>query len=251
MLRISCLLIAVFWAIPSAAQQTAVVTSNDPEALVYADSTWLGPASREVFALPAGARELRVVPRNVGTWGVSGFSAPIARRDTTWLTATFPLTYRLEATPYAASVWLNNGDVSFELGSTPLVYQMESAQGTFVFLREGFAPVEITPGTELWNRHTAVLQPLSPAVATTPDIHLEVGQTRRTWIDYAAVGAALVGGSLAVHYKLKADNRFETYLETGDPDLRPVIEDLDTRSAIALGAMQAGVTVFALRLVLR
>ena len=48
-----------------------------------------------------------------------------------------------------------------------------------------------------------------------------------------------------------ADNRFDRYQETGDPLLRPTIRTYDTRSAVALGAMQAGVGVFAIRLVLR
>ncbi len=74
---------------------------------------------------------------------------------------------------------------------------------------------------------------------------------RRRWIDAAAVTTALVAGAVAVHFKRKADARYDIYRVTGDPTLRPVIRDYDTKSGVAAGVMQAGVTVFAVRLLRR
>jgi hypothetical protein len=62
--------------------------------------------------------------------------------------------------------------------------------------------------------------------------------------------AALATGT-AIYYKFEANRLYRDYERTGDPDLRPRIRSLDTRSAVALGVGQVGLGVFAVRLVLR
>ncbi|MFT5142265.1 MAG: hypothetical protein ACI80V_001574 [Rhodothermales bacterium] len=251
-LLLFAILVATGGAAGRVAAQVAVVTSNDPQALVYADSTWLGPASRGTFELPQGTRLVRVVPSAVGSWGVPGVQAAVIEGDTVRVSAHFPITYRLEGTPFSAQVYQVNGDDEVLLGTTPVVLHEDAPlAGELVFRRAGFSTVSIQPGTAFWNHHQAVLQPLAEDVLIPADVRLDIAHRSRRWIDYAALGAATVGGILAVHYKIKADNRYAEYSETGDPTLRPRIEQLDDRSAIALGAMQAGVGVFALRLVFR
>lgn len=78
---------------------------------------------------------------------------------------------------------------------------------------------------------------------------VEPARSPRSWIDYVSISGALVAGAVAVHYKMKADSRYEVYRQTGDPTLRPAIKRLDTRSGFAVGAMQVGITVFAIRLI--
>jgi hypothetical protein len=175
----------------------------------------------------------------------------VGRQDTLRLEARFPYGYRLEATPYAARVSLESGSEVKVLGETPLNLSLEEpASGTLVFEREGFETVRLQAGSALWNRQTAVMVPLG--LPKRPlDVSLELPRRNRRWIDYTAVGLAAVGGALAVHYKTKADNRYDIYRQNGDPALRPRIDELDARSAVALGGMQVGVGVLALRLVFR
>lgn len=104
-------------------------------------------------------------------------------------------------------------------------------------------------GRQVWNRQVVLLEPLTPPAATAA-MHL-VERPRRRWIDAVALGTAVAAGAVAVHYKFKADRLYDDYLETTDPALRPQIKANDTRSAVALGVMQAGVAVFAVRLVFR
>ncbi|NNE70036.1 MAG: hypothetical protein HKN29_06690, partial [Rhodothermales bacterium] len=223
---------------------------NDPRAHVYADATWLGQASQETFAVSNAFEEIRVVSSAIATWGVPAVRVPATRTDTLFVDAQFPYAYRLEATPYKASVYLQQGDGRAELGMTPvLLSRDEPLSGTLQFVREGFATVELTPGSDFWNRHQAVMQPLEATAQGAPEVRLDVETQRRRWIDYSALAVAAVGGALAVHYKSEADKRFDLYAETGDPALRPRIERLDNQSAIALGAMQTGIGIFALRLV--
>ena len=62
---------------------------------------------------------------------------------------------------------------------------------------------------------------------------------------------AVAAGAVSIHYKFKADRLNEQYEQTGDAALRPRIHDLDTRAGVALGVMQVGVGVLALRFILR
>lgn len=76
-------------------------------------------------------------------------------------------------------------------------------------------------------------------------------RTSRVWVDAAALGLALAATAVSVNYKFDADRRFAAYERTGDPTLRPEIERLDTRAAVALGVGMASLGVFTLRLALR
>lgn len=250
MRRISLLLVLLLVAAPTLAQSVVVVESNDPRAHVYADDTWLGQASQETFEVALAFDEIRVVSSAIATWGVPSVRQRAGRADTLFVQARFPYAYRLEATPYKAEVFLEDAEGRQSLGMTPVVLSVdEPLAGLLSFEREGFASVDITPGDEFWNRHQAVMQPLEAVAAGAPEVRLDIETGRRRWIDYSALAVAAVGGVLAVHYKSEADKRFDLYAETGDPALRPGIERLDNQSAVALGAMQTGIGIFALRLV--
>ncbi|MEM0964322.1 MAG: prenyltransferase, partial [Bacteroidota bacterium] len=74
--------------------------------------------------------------------------------------------------------------------------------------------------------------------------------------DLGIGAAALAAGAVAVHFKFRADSvddryRSETSPERGDEALLDEALRLDRYSAAALGAMQVGVGVLALRFVLR
>jgi hypothetical protein len=122
--------------------------------------------------------------------------------------------------------------------------------GRIEFSLDGFKPDSVTPGAELWNLHAVDLQP-ADTDRDAARLALSAPSTRKTWIDYVAVGTALAAGALAVHFKFEADRRYDRYRKTGDPDLRPGIKRYDVYSGVALGVMQAGVGLFAIRLALR
>lgn len=229
------------------------VETNDPAAHVFADSTWLGTAVRSPFSIGARVRKVRVVPSAIGTWGVPSLSFDLHAMpgDTLDLEARFPYVYRLESTP-RAEVLLDGSSGRTLLGDTPLLYRAEEhPAGVFLVEREGYVPAVIQPGNDLWNLHSVKLEPAGADGAGREGIVVEEAHGRRRWIDYTAVGVAIVAGVVAVHYKLKADRLYDEYTDTGDPTLRPPIDRYDRYSAAALGTMQVGIGVFALRLAFR
>ena len=61
-------------------------------------------------------------------------------------------------------------------------------------------------------------------------------------------GFALAASALAIHFRTKADNRFDDYHEKGNLSLKSDIRRLDVQSGVALGVMQLGLGVVVFRL---
>jgi hypothetical protein len=72
---------------------------------------------------------------------------------------------------------------------------------------------------------------------------------RRRWIDVVSLSGAVVAGALAVHFRTKADNRFEDWEADKQLALKRDIQRLDVLSGVSTGVMQVGIGVFAFRLV--
>lgn len=258
--KISAVLVLAIWLVAAnlaSAQEQAYlrVETNYPEAILFADSLRLGSAFGQIVSVPSSLRMLRLVPPDVDTWSV----APVSRRvdlapgDTASVRIDFPYTYRIESIPFGASVHIESapGDLR-RIGSTPTLYSsQEPIKGTLLLERPGFAVERIDPGSEVWNRYVVELSPTDELGPTASRVDWSPPTRHRAWIDYAALGVALAAGAAAIHYKFKADDIYAQYEDTADPSLRSDIKSLDLRSGVALGVMQAGIGVFAIRLALR
>jgi hypothetical protein len=227
------------------------VETNRPDAGVYADSVWLGQALQGVFSLPAGTQKVVVVPPSVDNWLIPSIVSDVdsGTEDTVRVEAEFPFYYRLESIPSGADVFIETEDRRVPIGRTPLNYESDQPLGgVLAFDLNGYLIRRVEPGSELWNRHLVMLE--APSLTSGTDLDLSVRSIRsHKWIDYAAAGVAVVGGVLAVHYKTKADNRYDRYNETRNPAIKSEVKRLDVYSGVALGAMQAGIGVLAIRLI--
>ncbi len=230
------------------------IETNVRDADVLVDGVYVGPASLGLLSVAASSRELQLVARRRASWSVSPLTFPIpevAPDDTIKAVLRFPYHYRLESTPSSASVFQTTDRGRTPLGLTPTTIESpEPLIGLIEFELDGFRLASAVPGSSLWNLHSVDLQSTDDGIEPS-SLALSPPPTRRRWIDVAAVGTALVAGGLAVHFKFKADRRYDLYRETGDPALRPGVKRYDVYSGVALGFMQAGVTVFAVRLALR
>lgn len=245
----------LLWSMLPASAQTVVLETNHPRALVYADSVYLGPASQGRFDLPAGSRAFRLVAPGIDTWSVPPLAAPLeaaAEGDTLHVALHFPYRYRIETVPFGATVYAETPEGRLRLGETPLlVEQDQPLTDRLIVERRGYVAEPVEPGAAIWNR---VVLPLRPALrldAPAAEVDWTPPRERRRWIDAAALGLAVAGGALAVHYKFKADALYDDFRVTQDAALQPRIEAFDRRAAYGLGAMQVGVGIFAVRLVLR
>lgn len=250
------ILIGLF-AVPVAPAQDDVsvrVRTNYPQALVYADSLQIGTVQDGYMVVPARTRTLRLVSPDLDSWSVAPVTAALdaAAGDTVEVQVDFPYYYRVESVPWGADVLLEDGRDRRHLGETPLSYRSSGPlSGQLLVRLNGYAAERVVPGQEVWNRHVVSLMPSDDPDPTAAQISWTPPRKQRAWIDYAVLGTAVAAGVLAVRYKFKADGLHGTYDETGDPRIRSDIRTYDTKSAVALGVMQAGIGVFAVRLALR
>ena len=231
-----------------------VVQSNLGDGLVYANEVLLGPAQDGPFALAPGPYVLRLVEPDREAWDAREAQTEVEVRagETTDVRLDVPYRYRIESFPYGATVTLGEGDAAEVLGTTPLTLDAATPlDGDLVLTMPGHGTARQPAGDAADNAYSFVLKPLDAEHENVAEIGWRERKRPNTWIDVAAVGLALTAGAVAVYYKFEGDALYDQYVETGDPALRPEFERYDTYSAVALGAMQVGIGVFAVRLVLR
>ncbi len=230
------------------------IETNVPDALLFADSTFVDRASAGLIAVPAFTKRIRLVIRDVESWSIPPVEKPMraAPGDTVAVILNFDYHYRVESVPFGAGVHLEQDGERKHLGSTPLLHTSRSPlDGRFAVERSGYATERIDPGSDIWNRHVVSLSPSEEVESGVARVNWTPPRKHRQWIDYAALGTAVVAGAFAVHYKFKADRLYSEYEDSADASLRPDIHAYDVRSGIAFGVMQVGVGVFAVRLFLR
>ncbi len=250
-------ILAVAAAPPANAQdrsaEVAVVSlkSNTPDALVYADSLYLGRAQSQWFVVPRETNKLRLVYPSGDIWSMTPAQLPVDLRsvDTLRVVLDFMYHYAVSSDPFDANVFLETPAGRSLLGTTPLLHiSPDPLMGLLMLQKDGYELKRLTPGDRIWNRHDETLEPVAPDLALDTVDEL-VREPRGRWLNLALGGAAVASGVLAVHFKMKADSRYDVYAVDGDPRLRSSFERYDRRAAVALGAMQVGVGVLAIRLV--
>lgn len=238
----------------TAAMGTVVVETNLPGGMLYDGDMPLGPAEAGVFQLAPGPHVLTLREPDPAAWRPRAAEAEVTVQsgETVTVRLDVPYRYRVESFPYGAVVTLEGEGGVQRLGETPLEVETDAPlRGTLVVEKAGYAAAEQTPGEAADNRYSFVLSPLDYAEGTT-EVALHEPQKPNYWIDVAAVGLAVAAGAVAVHYKFKGNDEYDEYARSGgNPAERDDFERYDTYSAIALGAMQVGIGVFAIRLVLR
>lgn len=184
-----------------------------------------------------------------------------SRSDTVVVALALPVRYRVESLPLGAAISLETADgTPRALGPAPLTVDLPpGTSGALVGRLDGFADARLgleaaraTPTTLL------ILRTLGGDATALPVTRLptERSTRARVWTDLAIGAATLAAGAVAVYYKSEADAIDDQYRSTtsaarGSEALRAEAARLDRRSLVALGVMQAGVGVLALRFVLR
>ncbi len=249
-IRLMLCVLGTLIAVPGAAQvRSLTVVSNMNTAHVFVDGEWMGRVTDGPFLVAQSAEELTVKPETLDAWAIQPIRFDLTSGDAVGeLRAMFPYYYRVESMPPGADVFLVSPTGDEWLGETPLLYQSPAAlRGEFLIAHEGHTSARLVPGKEIWN-HEAVTLDISDANVARR-MGLSEPDRRRRWIDVAALSTAAVAGALAVHYRTKADNRFDRWQETQDPNLKNRVQRLDVYSGVAVGTMQVGLGVFAFRLI--
>ncbi|MEM1114857.1 MAG: hypothetical protein AAF845_12025 [Bacteroidota bacterium] len=182
----------------------------------------------------------------------------LAAGDSTRLPLDLPRRLRIETLPIRAEVARVRADGTEEpLGTAPLTVDLPEAERLDLVARlEGYDAARRTVEADADAPVVLLLRPHPETDTEVALLPTERSTRGRTLADVGIGAAALAAGALAVHLKFRADAaddryRSESSPEFGDEALRQEALRLDRLSAIALGGMQVGVGVLAVRFVLR
>jgi len=228
------------------------VTSNLPGSLVLVDSAYVGVVGEDLFfAVTPGIHVVGVAPKEVGSWVLSPPETEVSVEpgDSLTVLLDFPTTYRIDTIPFGATVFREDADIA--LGQTPLVFTTESAlRAALVLEKRGYATERIIPGTEVVNQHTVSLRSINDEARAANPVEWDGPSRGGNWLTYSALGLVAASGALAVHFKFRADDRYDEYLVSADPETKDEVDRLDRLSYVALGGMQVGIGVLVYKLAL-
>lgn len=240
----------------SAAAQSAHLRVDAQAGAVSVDGERAGDVG-DWIAVELGERVVALVD-DVDAWNPRRTERTItfATGDSLTVAMALPLRLRVETLPIRALVIREDGGARDTLGTAPLDLEIES--GAPVVLEaslDGYETVRQSVPPDAGG--VTLVLPLGSE--TRPEAALLPTQRstfRRTLLDVGLGAAALAAGAVAVHYKFRADDiddryRTEGSADYGDEALREEALRLDRYSAAALGAMQVGLGVLAVRFVLR
>lgn len=235
------------------AQRSIRIETNMPSANVFADTLWIGYASQKLFEVSSDVAFILVSPQTADSWFIHPITFDLLEtpqsRDVT-LSAVFPYHYRLESIPLGATVWNGQAGKGEVLGLTPFTLSLdEPLIDDFIFTLTGYAQKRVTPGNEIWNRMLIQLRPDDSGADVSLPGGFELKNRNGKWINYAASATAVLAGVAAIHFRTKADNRFDDFNENGSRGLKDDVKRLDIQSGVALGVMQVGIGIVAFRLI--
>lgn len=147
--------------------------------------------------------------------------------------------YLITSSPFAADVVV--GDSS--IGTTPLVTSMELNQRSIMLRRPGYEPSTFRISDD--HNVSISLKKLWDKEGVDETYFKELnGRGEKPISLYIAGAATVVSGVAAAYFKVKADGRYQQYLNTGDRALLSQTNDLDTAAGIAIAATQVGLGLF-------
>ena len=240
-------------AVPAAAQ-TAHVRVDAPAGDVVVDGALAGRAGAWI-GVEAGTREVALLddaqawdPRRAAT------TVTVSAGDSATVALALPTRLRVETLPIRALVVREQNGTRDTLGTAPLTVETEGP-AVWIAVLDGYQEVRQAVAADA-ESVTLVLPLAADAVPETALLPTERSTVGRTLTDIGIGAAALAAGAVAVHYKFRADSADDRYRSEGgvgfgSEALRQEALRLDRYSAVALGAMQVGIGVLALRFVLR
>ena len=225
------------------------IESSSESAAVFADTLYLGSANGEIFRLRPGTYLISLIKQeDIASWDALRIqeSVSITSGDTTFLKMEFPEFYRFESFPLGAEVRrVDNGEL---LGITPFSYLDESSwKGEYRISKDGYLDHQ----SEDWSSRkvTAILSLLNEDKAERVDVfERQATPNRSRLLTASLLGVTAAAAAVSVHYKFKADRLYDEYVDITNPALRPDILKYDRYAGAALGVMQGGLVLLAVRL---
>ena len=201
--------------------------------LVYNDTTLLGETPLSQL-FPAGRHIIRFASpgKDWNTFSVAE-TIMVQPGDTLVRNIAVPTYYSVTSEPYGAQVIMNDSVI----GSTPFLLVSTTETQSITLVKEEYEPENIFLSPDLPHVHI-LLKPQPEK--SLPRSYLSNPKPYNDTPIYLSTAATILGGITAAYCKVKADNLYAEYQQTGDASLISRVKSYDTASGIALGLSEAG-----------
>jgi hypothetical protein len=186
---------------------------------VRIDGTLVGKTPVSPFALPAGDHRLLVSHPDRGSWMARDWvrDISIAEDDTLSQDVVFTLYYAIRSEPFGAKVMVEDRAA----GETPLYYSLlEDKIEQVTLTKPGFHDTTFTVGGNGRKTFDIRLRQSSDSIKTGVQLTTEKIEktTNKTPALYIGGALMLVSGAAAFYFKQQANDSYDQYLQTGNPD---------------------------------
>lgn len=215
---------------------------------IRVDQRLIGYTSDSVIVLSAGTHRVVVRHPNRSNWLDEDWFADIevSEGDTLRLTVIFKKSYSINSKPYGASVFLEQEYI----GETPIYVKLYEHEIKNVRLvKQGFEEKKIVIGNSDQQFFDVALQPDKAALdLSLQKVERDLRSHSKTKLYlYSTIGLAAVSGALALYFRNRANDRFERYRGTGNPELIDRFfndaKKYDRYAAVSFGVFQVSFIV--------
>lgn len=204
------------------------------------DNRPVGVTSGGVFKLKEGLHKVHIEHPDHTNWFEEDWVADvqILANDTLRVPVIFKRSYSINSQPYGAAVSLDGA----AMGETPIFFKLAEDEIKQVTLsKAGFRDTTFTIGQSeqrFFNIElTAAKMPITLSLESASKD--KIG-SRSKVILYSTAALALVSGGVALYFRNRGNDRYDSYLKTGDPRLMEKYYN-DARRFDRLAAVSFGV----------
>ncbi len=218
-----------------AKSQISINASSVARVFVDGDSIGTTPL---VVQLSSGRHILRVIAESdVNNWASEPTMDTVLVQPNSPLSLSYSFKKKifLNSSPTGAEVF----DKDSLLGTTPLF--VTSSNGTFTFRKAVYGEQIVTS-----NEPKNIMVELKHVWQSGADssIFREAEEGRSSLRLYITGATTVFAGAASAYFKVKADNSYSSYLQTGNPTQLSDTDRYDTAASIAITATQLGLGLF-------
>ncbi|MFQ5648953.1 MAG: PEGA domain-containing protein [bacterium] len=213
---------------------------------VKIDGAFVGYTPLNLLQLDSGPHKIHVAHPDRSNWLDTDWveQVEIAPNDTLTVNVMFQRSFSINSQPYGAAVYLENEPV----GETPVFVRIVEGETKQVTLsKTGYRDSTFTLGGETTQFYDITLQRSSHDFDPQLQGFKQKGKSKTKVHFFTALGLAVASGTLALYFRSKADNKYDRYLETGNPRTFNKFYDdakkFDKLAAVSFGTFQVSFVV--------
>lgn len=215
------------------------IDSDPPGAIVWLDGDSVGITPLTLNSVQPGRHHLRLLAPDLANW----LNDPVDDTIEVATSGVRSLRYQLPSraliltSPPEAQVFVNDTLV----GTTPIV--LEKTPSRFTLRKPGYADTTLD-GTQTGRGRVSVRLQRTWTQSEEASIFKDSEERTSPLRLYLTGATTVIAGAVSAYYKVKADNLYSRYAQTGDPAQLAEVNRLDTAAGVALALTQVSLGLF-------